>query len=98
VESLEIGFERRLRFEEDVEADKIAGRPEIFRRGIIHVADECPWIFRLHRAVKTRQEALDALWSVPSDDWRWNLVSDRVGQDRRMTGALAHTLADVILD
>ena len=99
VESGQVRLEALLRFQVDVEACEIDEREtQVLGRGIVHVGDEPAGILGLCRQVEPLDVPLDPASAMPADDWRRDLVADRVAEDGRVPSALAHADANPPFD
>ncbi len=71
---------------------------QIFRARIIDVRDQRAGILRFGRSIEPLEEFLNATAAVPAHDGAGNFVSDRVAQNRRMSGACTHSRAHTLSD
>jgi hypothetical protein len=89
METGEVGLQRLVRFEVDVEADDVEERQlEVLGRRVVHVRDDRLAVDLFHRRTESLDVALDLPTPVPTDDRGRNLVADGVAEQRRMAGAV----------
>jgi len=99
LQSDEIGFKARPRLEEHVEAHQIKKRQiQILRRGVVSVREQAFRIFALGDREQIFNKPLDPALSVPPHNVCGNLIGEGVAQHSRMTGALASTSLNPLLD
>ena len=99
LEPRQVGRERPLRLQVDVEGHEVEERElEVLRRREVDVGDEALGVLLLGCAVEAVQEALDRAAAVPAHDRRGDLVADGVGHDGRVAGARPDPIADASLD
>ena len=91
LQAREIRFELIARFEIDVEAVKIKERQlQVFGGREVDIRHQRGRILALGDAIKSMEEALDAAPAVPSNHACWDLIADRVAEDRRMSRVGPH--------
>jgi len=99
VKSSEIGIQRVLMFEVDIEAKKIEEREvEIFRRRKVDIGDERVRIGLFSRAIEPLQKALNRFRAMPADDRRRDLVPDAITQNGGVLSAAIDGGLDLVLD
>ena len=99
VEAGQVGFQSLLRLEIDVEADELQeGKPQVLCGRVVHVREKTAGILSPRGSVKPLDVSLHRSGAVPAHDGGRDLVTDRVAEDGRVTGASPHALSDAALD
>src|SRR5207244_11581157 len=99
VEGREGGFQSLLRLDRDVEADELQeGKPQVLCGRVVHVREKTAGILSPRGSVKPLDVSLHHSGAVPAHDGGRDLVTVRVAEDGRVTGASPHTLSDAALD
>jgi hypothetical protein len=95
----QIGVESILGLQIDVETHQIQKRQaQIFGGRIVDVRDQALGIFFFYGAIQFAQIAFDARRADPAHQLGWNLVAERVAEQRRVTRAAAHLRPDLFSD
>src|SRR5262249_19274153 len=99
VQPRNVAAEGGLVMQIDIEADEIREiDSQIFSRGIVGIANERIAVFRLDGRYEASQKAAHRLRAVPANNVRWDFVADEIGENTRVTIALAHPGNDHLLD
>src|SRR3989442_22325 len=99
VKAGQVGFQSLLRLEIDVEADELQeGKPQVLCGRVVHVREKTAGILSPRGSVKPLDVSLHRSGAVPAHDGGRDLVTDRVAEDGRVTGASPHALSDAALD
>src|ERR1043166_5232653 len=95
----EVGAPALRRLEVHVKGDQIEeGQFQVFGGGIVDVGHQAVRVFLSGRPIEAFYVALYLAVAIPANHRRRNLVSHRIAEHSRMSGAAPHALADALLD